>query len=120
MDCRVIFPGLIALLLPAPVTACSICSGTVQGRQTLRQEAAQARLVLYGTLANARLNANGTGVTDLRIDQVLKDDPFRGNRKVVELPLPIAAADVHHKISQQLAAQRRMGHFGVELHAIDR
>src|SRR5262245_49411594 len=76
---------LTALSVPAPVLACSLCPG-LQNRQTLRQEAFQAKLVLYGTLANARLDPAGNGLTDLQIDEVLKRDPFLGNRKVIELP----------------------------------
>jgi len=61
----------------------------MQTRQTLRLDAGQAKLVVYGTLANARLNANdpaGGGVTDLQLNSVLKSDPILGNKKVIELP----------------------------------
>ncbi len=73
----------------SPALACSLCSG--QQSATLRQDAAQAKLVLYGTLLNPRLNA-GTdatasgGSTDLRIETVLKTDPFLGDKKLIELP----------------------------------
>ena len=76
---------LVGLLVPAPALACSLCAG-LQNRQTLRQEAFQAKLVLYGTLANPRLDPAGNGLTDLHIEEVLKRDPFLGNQKVVELP----------------------------------
>src|SRR5262249_34450383 len=74
--------------LPAP--ACNLCNVPLQDRPTLREDAAKARLVLFGTLANARLNANdplGTaGTTDLRIDSVLKADPVLGDKKAIVLP----------------------------------
>jgi hypothetical protein len=84
---------LAVLALPAlggfRALACSLCSG--QQSATLRQDAAQARLVLYGTLLNPRLNAGADaltagGTTDLRIERVLKADPFLGDKKVIELP----------------------------------
>lgn len=84
-----IVPGLVGTLLVAgsPALACSLCSGSPQTTLSMRQEMAQAKLVLYGTLANPRLNPGGTGgTTDLQIERVLKNDPFLGNKKVIELP----------------------------------
>lgn len=69
----------------APARACILC-GDVLSRQTLRQEARQAKMVLYGTLANARLGAGGNGSTDLVIERVLKDDPIRAGRQTITLP----------------------------------
>jgi hypothetical protein len=73
----------------APALACSLCGG--QQSATWRQDAAQAKLVLYGTLLNPRLNAGNDagavgGSTDLRIEAVLKADPFLGDKKLVSLP----------------------------------
>lgn len=90
--------GLLALLsahLPA-ACPCSFCPGNMQ-THTLREDAALAKLVLYGTLANPRLNADnavlGGGSTDLAIDKVLKSSPFLGERKVITIPryVPIDA-----------------------------
>lgn len=80
--------GIVALLaLPALTHACSLCGG-VMSRGTLRQEAASAKLVLFGTLSNPRLNAgNGTGAgTDLLIEHVIKPHAIVAGRKVVTLP----------------------------------
>lgn len=72
-----------------PAPACSLCDG-LQGRQTFRQQAAQARLVLFGTLSNPRLksadDALAGGTTDFHIERVLKHDPFLGERRVIEVP----------------------------------
>lgn len=75
-------------MVVAPAWPCSICGGSLQTRQTLRQDAAQAKLVLYGTLDNPRLAGGGAtgGTTDLKIKSVLKSDPFLGKKEVVELP----------------------------------
>jgi hypothetical protein len=80
-----------ALMLAVPVArACSLCSGGFN-KQTLRQEAAQAKLVVYGTLSNPRLNAvNPAGVatgaaTDLHVEQILKAHPILTGRKVITL-----------------------------------
>jgi hypothetical protein len=75
---------LMFLAVVSPAAACSICGG-LQNRSTLRQDLGQARLVLYGTLANPRLAGNA-GTTDLHVETVLKDDPFRADKTVVELP----------------------------------
>jgi hypothetical protein len=71
-----------------PALPCSICAGVNMNALTLRQEVGQAKLVLYGTLANPRLNpgALAGGTTDLVIERVLKDDPFLAGRNRIELP----------------------------------
>jgi hypothetical protein len=86
--------ALLAALLavPCPAPACSLCSN-IQQAQTMRQEAATARLVLYGRAANPRLNAGATGATDLHIDGVIKPDPIVGNKKMVELPRYLPVSD---------------------------
>jgi hypothetical protein len=83
MQLRII--GLAALAaagLPCPAWACSICGGDLKGRQTLRQEAAAARVIVFGTLSNARLTpgaAGGDGQTDFKIRQTLKGaDSLKG------------------------------------------
>lgn len=72
--------ALLALSVAAPLWACPFC--TMQG-QTLTGEVAQASLVLYGTLANAK--EEGEGSTDLVIDSVVKDNEILGKRKVITL-----------------------------------
>src|SRR4051794_31674869 len=81
--------AVIALSLAPAARACVLCSGGGNS-QTLRQQAATAKLILYGTLANPRLaaaapGAAGGGTTDLVIDSALKSDPFLGGRKVVTI-----------------------------------
>jgi hypothetical protein len=39
----------------------------------MRQEFAEAQVVVYGKLSNARLNPDGTGLTDLQIESILKE-----------------------------------------------
>jgi len=59
---------------------CSICGGDYQSKLTLRQEVATAKIVVVGTLSNARSDpATGEGQTDLKIDQIVKgNDLLRG------------------------------------------
>ena len=86
MGPRTMLALLIALaVLPCPDgKACSICN--LQG-STLRQDAGQAKLVLFGTITASRLSADGLGGTStLSIEKVVKNDPFLGDKKVVELP----------------------------------
>jgi hypothetical protein len=86
--------GLISalLLVPSLARACSLCN-SLQG-QSLRQDAVDSKLVLYGTLTNPRLNAPNEaagGTTDLVIDKIIKLDPFLGNQKILTLPRYVPA-----------------------------
>jgi hypothetical protein len=66
-----------------PAAACPFC--TMQG-QTLTTEIGQASMVLYGTLQNAKLDANGgEGHTDLVVESVIKDNDIRHGKKVITL-----------------------------------
>ncbi len=79
--------------LPCPAPSCSMCNNPQA--PTLREEARQpsARIILVGTLENARLNADGSGATDLRITDVLRKDAWLAGRRVVELPKYLAVSD---------------------------
>jgi|SRR5579871_645035 len=59
------------LLLISLADACPFCG--MQG-PTLTGEVAQAKLVLYGELTNAKEQANGDGTTDLVIETVIKNE----------------------------------------------
>jgi hypothetical protein len=91
---RRILPPLTALvalgLFLSPSGACPFCG--MQG-PTLTGEVAQAKMVLYGTLANADAKANnGDGTTDLVVESTVKnelagkkDDPLADGNKTVRL-----------------------------------
>src|SRR5436305_12944893 len=74
-----VLAALLALALAGPARACPFCS--MQG-QTLTGEVAQASMVLYGSLANARATEQ---TTDLVIETVIKDHSARAGRKVLTL-----------------------------------
>src|SRR5580704_14706884 len=78
---------LILLLAGPPALPCDLCNPG-KATTTLREDAAKAKLILFGKLANARLDpaSDGGGATDLQIEKVLKDDPWLRARKVVEIP----------------------------------
>src|SRR5262249_42279845 len=75
----------LALLLPAPALPCTLCGSNVPNTATLRQDFPASKMVLYGTVTNAKLNAGGTGSVDLQIASVLKNDPFLNGKKAVQL-----------------------------------
>jgi hypothetical protein len=85
----------LLLMVAAPALPCSLCGGNYKQKPTLREEAAHAsaRLVVYGYLQKPRLNADGSGVTDLQIDEVLKTDAALAGRKVIELPRFVPVTD---------------------------
>lgn len=75
------------LAVAAPAAACPFCG--MQNQQTLTIEVGQASLVVYGTLANARLDPDGgfgQGSTELRVEGYLKTNPAVGEPKVITLP----------------------------------
>jgi hypothetical protein len=83
--------------LPCSTVACSLCDASFRARNTLREELDQAKLVLYGTLANPQFNAKpgappGSGTTEFHVGRAVLDDPVRGGRNTVEvakyLPVP--------------------------------
>lgn len=71
--------------------ACSLCGG-LANVLTFREDAANARFIVYGTLSNPRVNAATPGAsadgaaTDLTIERVIKSDPAVTGRKVITLP----------------------------------
>jgi hypothetical protein len=85
----------LTLTVGSPALPCSICGGNYKQKPTLREEAAStsARLVLYGSLRNPRINPDGGGVTELQIAEVLKPDAILGERKSIELPRYVPVSD---------------------------
>jgi hypothetical protein len=73
------------LNLPSSTAACPFCS---PAGQTLTREVDQASMVLFGTLVNAKLNADAfdQGTTDLQVEAVIKKNDILGDKKVVTLP----------------------------------
>ncbi len=81
------------LSLP-PARPCTLCTGgNPQNTQTLRQSAASAKMILYGTLIKSRPGLDGNGTTDLKIERVLKSDPWLGDKKVVVLNRYVPVVD---------------------------
>src|SRR5437763_2748044 len=71
---------------PALSSSCPFCS--MQG-QTLIGDVNQASMVLFGTFANAKLDASGDlgqGSTDLVIEATVKKHEILGDKKVLTLP----------------------------------
>jgi hypothetical protein len=89
MMCRTTVLALagLALLLsvPAPGPACSLCGMNIQQASTIRLEAAgpSARIVAIGTVQD---RDKRLAISELHITQLLRTDPFLGDRKVIELP----------------------------------
>jgi hypothetical protein len=85
---RRLLVGLLAGAIAAsaaPARACPFC--TSQGA-TLTTEANQAGLIVFGTLANPKLDPNefNQGTTDMTIEAVVKDHPFLTGKKTITLP----------------------------------
>lgn len=72
------------LIVVTPVIACPFCPGS---GTTLTQDAAQAGMILFGTLSNPQFNPGdiNQGSTDLTIETIIKPNPILGDRKVLTL-----------------------------------
>jgi hypothetical protein len=84
--------GLLALVLlvtvPCPAPSCSLCGLNLQQAPTFRQEAAQssARMILYGTFTESTPGTGSNGTTKMRIETVLRSDPWLKDKKDIVLP----------------------------------
>lgn len=106
--------GLVAVLAgsESSAEACKFCCG--HKVLTLRQEAAGAKVVLFGTIGKSRLGQDSRGnptpegvegTTDFLIEKVVRTTPLVGEAKLIELPRYLQAipgqekflifADVH-------------------------
>src|SRR5262249_50879698 len=74
-----------------------LCDSSLRARNTLREELEQAKVVLYGTIANPQFNKKpgappGSGTTEFHLQRAVLDDPVRGNKSTFEvakyLPVP--------------------------------
>lgn len=93
---RIIALAAIVLAIPFPAAACSLC-GPAAKQTSLAFEFEQARVVVYGRLANPQLDLNaksGGGTTEFHIERILKDDPAFPRQKMIVLSryLPILDA----------------------------
>ena len=85
---------MIVVLLPCPALACDLCNGASR-RISLAQEYEQAQVVVYGHIANPKLDIKtGGGSTEFHFDKIVKDDPAFPRQKMVVLSryLPILDA----------------------------
>ncbi len=86
--------GLIVLLLPCPALACDLCNGASR-RISLAQEYEQAQVVVYGHIANPKLDIKtGGGTTEFHFDKIVKDDAAFPRQQMIVLSryLPILDA----------------------------
>ena len=80
-----------------PALACSLCGG-VSKQTSLAQEFNEANVVIYGRIANPKLDLQpgkaGGGTTEFHVESILKDDPAFPRQKMIVLNryLPILDA----------------------------
>jgi hypothetical protein len=80
--------------------ACSLCDSGLRSQITFRQEFEDAKIVLYGTLANPQIKPGapaGTGTTEFHIEKVLKNNAALGGRNMLMLNQYIPRLDVKNK-----------------------
>jgi hypothetical protein len=76
---------LLALLACPTAHTCTYCDPNSQKLQTLRQEARTSKFVVAGVLSNPRL-VGDNGITDLIVEDVVKDHPALDKRKPLTIP----------------------------------
>src|SRR6516165_1692192 len=85
---RLLALSAVFFCLPSPALPCSLCSG--QRSKTLREDALLAKLIVYGTLTDSNLTVDkdglASGTTNLKVETILKSDPFLAGRTILELP----------------------------------
>src|SRR5262245_20923152 len=86
--------SILLLGLPCPALPCSLC-GNIRQSPTLRIDTAQAQAVVYGPLANPRLTADtdGSGITDLHVEAIIKPDAAVAGKKVIQLARYLPVSD---------------------------
>jgi hypothetical protein len=88
----------VALVLGTPARPCSLCGANFQQSATYRQDATQARIILYGVITSSRLlpgsgPGDGRGSSDFQVKSILKSDPWLGKKTAVEIPRYIPVGD---------------------------
>src|ERR1051325_8046185 len=90
---RILALLVTCLVILSPALPCSLCLNQ-QTAKTLRQEALDAKMILFGTVANPRLDRDGTGgTTDFQITSVIKSHDALGKTKLIEIPRYIPVKD---------------------------
>jgi hypothetical protein len=81
----------VLLAIHPPLAACTFCAGGYATRQTIRERATGATIVVHGTLADSRFMPDGRGSTDLRIASHLKTDSKIAKPTAITIPqyLPV-------------------------------
>ncbi|HEX3151264.1 MAG TPA: hypothetical protein VHR66_24515 [Gemmataceae bacterium] len=76
----------VTVLSMLAFASCASALGPCFSREqpTLREEAANAKVIVYGTIANAKRIGDG-GTTDLIVSRVLKSDPAAAGKKVIQI-----------------------------------
>jgi hypothetical protein len=76
-----------ALAFTSQAQACSLCTNPFS-TLTFRQEASQksCRIIVFGTVTDSKILPGGNGFSKVRIDAVLKSDPFIKGKTEIEVP----------------------------------
>src|SRR5688500_5550000 len=90
--------GMSLLFLLSPFTsACTLCNMGTAPPMTFGQEWQRAKIVVFGSAVNPRMNGPdappGSGTTDFVIQQIFKTDPFLNEKRVIQLERYIPVVD---------------------------
>ena len=82
---------IILFAIPLPSHACTFCAGSFDKRQTIRERATGATIIVHGTLADSQFTADGRGTTNLQVGRYLKSDAKWGQTATITIPqyLPV-------------------------------
>ncbi|MFO0936131.1 MAG: hypothetical protein U0798_06390 [Gemmataceae bacterium] len=82
---------LLGLLTSSPLNACTFCAGGYANRQTFRERAKDATIIVHGKLADPQFGPDGKGTTDLVVTTQLKSDDKLVTPAKVKIPqyLPV-------------------------------
>lgn len=80
-------PVVVLLLFALPAAACSVCGSALKSKNTLREELAQCKAAVVGTLKNPKPNPSGTGgTTEFHFAKLLKSSAVVEKKSGVTIP----------------------------------
>ena len=89
---------LLVLMLPVAAWPCSLCNPDMKQTATFRQDAAQAKFIVYGVVTRSAFQSTpgglgGSGTSQVEIKAALKPDDFLKGKSVLDVPRYVPVTD---------------------------
>jgi hypothetical protein len=87
---------LLVMLVAAPALPCSFCNPDLKQTATFRQDAAQAKFIVYGVVTRSTFQSTpggGGGTSQVEIKATVKPDDFLKGKSVLDVPRYVPVTD---------------------------